>query len=97
MLQLTEISRSVINGPSSDIHDILNEYFARSIWTIFTFPSLNEILKRIKEAPSLTDISRYLLLKLASAIWNSIESVFQSTKIFCLEDVEVSKIVRIFS
>ena len=41
MLQLIEILRSVTNGPQSDIPDILNEHFARSTWTIFTFPSLN--------------------------------------------------------
>ena len=46
MLQLIEILRSVTNGHLSDIPDILNKYFARSTWAMFTFPSLNEILEK---------------------------------------------------
>ena len=37
MLQLTEILPLVTNEPLSDIRDILNKYFARSTWKIFTF------------------------------------------------------------
>ena len=46
MLQLIEILLSVTNGPLSDIPDILNKYFARYTWTIFTFPSLNAIFEK---------------------------------------------------
>ena len=46
MLQLTEILRSVTDEPLSDIPDILNKHFARSTWTIFTFPSLNAIVEK---------------------------------------------------
>ena len=46
MLQLIEILRSVTDGPKSDIPDILNKYFARSTWTIITFPSLNAIFEK---------------------------------------------------
>ena len=46
MLQLTEILRSVTNGPLSDIPDILNKNLARSTWTIFTSPSLNAIFEK---------------------------------------------------
>ena len=32
--------------------DILNKYFARSTWMIFTFPSLNAIFgKRVEKLP----------------------------------------------
>ena len=76
MLQLIEILPSVTNGLRSDIPDILNKYFARSTWTIFTFPSLNVIFEKSLRS-GLTDINRDLLPELASAIWNSIESAFQ--------------------
>ena len=46
MLQLIEILRSVTNGLELDIPDILNKYFARSTWTIFTFPSFNTIFEK---------------------------------------------------
>ena len=46
MLQLIEILRSVTNGPLLDMPDILNKYFARSTWTIFTFPSFNAIFEK---------------------------------------------------
>ena len=47
MLQLIEILRSVTNGLQLDIPpDILNKYFAISIWTIFTFPSFNTIFEK---------------------------------------------------
>ena len=76
MLQLIEILPLVTNGLRSDIPDILNKYFARSTWTIFTFPSLNVIFEKSLRS-GLTDINRDLLPELASAIWNSIESAFQ--------------------
>ena len=76
MLQLIEILSSVTNGLRSDIPDILNKYFARSTWTIFTFPSLNVIFEKTLRS-GLTDINRHLLPELASAIWNSIESAIQ--------------------
>ena len=76
MLRLIEILPSVTNGLRSDIPDILNKYFARSTWTIFTFPSLNVIFEKSLRS-GLTDINRDLLPELASAIWNSIESAFQ--------------------
>ena len=37
---------SVTNVPFSDIPDILNKYFARSTWKIFTFPTLNAIFEK---------------------------------------------------
>ena len=46
MLQLIEILRSVTNGPLSDIPDILDKYFVKSTWTIFTFPCLNVIFEK---------------------------------------------------
>ena len=46
MLQLIEILRSVSNGPQLDIPDILNKYFARSTWPIFTFPSFNALFEK---------------------------------------------------
>ena len=76
MLQLIEILRSVTNGPQLDIPDILNKYFAKSTWTIFTFPSFNTIFEK-SWSNCLTDINRHLLPELASTIWNSIESVFR--------------------
>ena len=76
MLQLNEILQSVTIGPLSDIPDILNKYFARSTWTIFTFPSLNPIFEKNYRS-CLTNINRHLLPELASTIWNSIDSVFQ--------------------
>ena len=76
MLRLIEILPSVTNGLRSDIPDILNKYFARSTWTIFTFPSLNVIFEKSLRS-GLTDINRDLLPEVASAIWNSIESAFQ--------------------
>ena len=76
MLQLIEILPLVTNGLRSDIPDILNKYFARSTWTIFTFPSFSVIFEKSLRS-GLTDINRDLLPELASAIWNSIESAFQ--------------------
>ena len=46
MLQLIEILRSLTNGLQLDIPDILNKYFARSTWTIFTFSSFNTIFEK---------------------------------------------------
>ena len=46
MLQLIERSRSVTNGLQLDIPDILNKYFARSTWTIFTFPIFSAIFEK---------------------------------------------------
>ena len=73
MLQLIEILWSVTNVP--DILDIFNKYFARSTWTIFIFPSPDAIFEKSKRN-YLTDINMHLLQKLASKIWNSIESIF---------------------
>ena len=58
MLQLIEILPLVTNGLRSDIPDILNKYFARSTWTIFTFPSLNMIFEKSLRS-GLTDINRH--------------------------------------
>ena len=76
MLQLIETSRSVVNGPESDIPDILNKCFASSTWTIFTFSSFNTIFEK-SQRNFLTDIIRHLLPELTNTIWNSIKSVFQ--------------------
>ena len=46
MLQLIQGLRSVTNGLQLRIPDILNKYFARSAWTIFTFPSFNVIFEK---------------------------------------------------
>ena len=51
MLQLNEILLSVTNGPESDISDILNKHFAKSTWTIFTFPNLNAIFEELEKLP----------------------------------------------
>ena len=96
MLQLIEGLQSVTNGPQLNTLNILNKYFARSTWIIFTFPSLNAIFEKSQRS-FLTDINMYLLPEFASMVWNSIKFVFQSTRIFCLEDVEVLKTVHIFS
>ena len=79
MLQLIEILRSVTIGPQLDIPDIVNKYFARSTWTIFTFPSFNAIFEKSLRS-CLTDINRHLLPELASTIWNSIESYFNERR-----------------
>ena len=76
MEPLIEILQSVINETLLDIPDILNKYFARSTWTIFTFPSLNAIFEKSRRN-CLMDINRYLVPELSCTIWNSIESVFQ--------------------
>ena len=76
MLQLIERLRSATNGSQLDTPNILNKYFARSTWTIFTFPSINANFEKSQRS-CLADVNRYLLPELASTIWNSIKSVFQ--------------------
>ena len=68
MLQLNETWQSVTIGPLPDIPDILNKYFARSTWTIFTFPSFKAIFEK-SYRNCLTNINRHLLPELASMIW----------------------------
>ena len=46
MLQIIQILLSVTNGPESDRPDILNIYWARSTWTIFTLPSIYAIFEK---------------------------------------------------
>ena len=45
MLQLIERLRSVTTELQLDIPGILNKYFAKSTWTIFTFLSFNAIFE----------------------------------------------------
>ena len=76
MLQLIYRLQSVTNGFQLDIPDISNKYFARPSWTMLTFPSFNAIFEK-SQISCLTDINGHLLPRLATTIWNSIESVFQ--------------------
>ena len=46
MLKLIERLQSVTNELQLDIPGILNKYFARSTWTVFTFPSFNAIFEK---------------------------------------------------
>ena len=64
MLQLIKRLGSVTTELQLDIPGILNKYFARSTWTIFTFLRFNAIFENSQRS-CLTDINRHLLPGLA--------------------------------